>query len=147
MLNVRTIFAVYFCLRILLHHLCNLFVAFMIEGSISMRKRLATYGLSSLDVHGERIDLGISLRPRRKKTCLLWNNGIISLAVFLPLSFQQPLFLAVSTFPLRADLPGTVTIVAASIGDLVGERRASVYGLVTLIHGIGQLLGRPPEDI
>jgi MFS family permease len=31
--------------------------------------------------------------------------------------------------------------VAASIGDQVGEKRASVYGLVTLIHGIGQFLG------
>jgi MFS family permease len=32
-------------------------------------------------------------------------------------------------------------VVAASIGDQVGEKRASVYGWVTLIHGIGQLLG------
>ena len=32
-------------------------------------------------------------------------------------------------------------MVAASIGDQVGEERASVYGLVTLIHGIGQFLG------
>jgi MFS family permease len=32
-------------------------------------------------------------------------------------------------------------VVAASIGDQVGEKRASVYGLVTLIHGIGQFLG------
>jgi predicted MFS family arabinose efflux permease len=32
-------------------------------------------------------------------------------------------------------------VVAASIGDQVGGKRASVYGLVTLIHGIGQFLG------
>ncbi len=36
---------------------------------------------------------------------------------------------------------GTVTVIAASIGDQVVEKRASVYGLVTLIHGIGQFLG------
>jgi MFS family permease len=36
---------------------------------------------------------------------------------------------------------GTVTIIAASVGDQVVEKRASVYGLVTLIHGIGQFLG------
>jgi len=36
---------------------------------------------------------------------------------------------------------GTVTIIAAAIEDQVVEKRASVYGLVTLIHGMGQLLG------
>jgi len=34
-----------------------------------------------------------------------------------------------------------VTVIAAAIGDQVGEKRASLYGLVTLIHGIGQLIG------
>jgi predicted MFS family arabinose efflux permease len=32
-------------------------------------------------------------------------------------------------------------VIAASIGDQVVEKRASVYGLVTLIHGVGQFLG------
>ena len=36
---------------------------------------------------------------------------------------------------------GTITIVAASVGDLTVEKKASVYGLITLVHGIGQFLG------
>jgi MFS family permease len=36
---------------------------------------------------------------------------------------------------------GTITIIAASIGDQPIEKKASVYGLLTLIHGLGQLLG------
>jgi MFS family permease len=34
-----------------------------------------------------------------------------------------------------------VTVIAAAIGDQVSEKRAFVYGLVTLIHGTGQFLG------
>jgi len=35
----------------------------------------------------------------------------------------------------------TVTIIAASIGDQVVVKQAAVYGLVTLLHGIGQFTG------
>ena len=82
----------------------------------------------------------LSDRVGRRKA-LLWNNGVISLAVLLPLSFHQPFLLGLSTFLFGSTFLGTVAIVAASIGDQVGEKRASVYGLVTLIHGIGQFLG------
>jgi predicted MFS family arabinose efflux permease len=72
---------------------------------------------------------------------LLWNNGIISLSVLLPLLLQKPLIMVFSAFLFGGTFLGTVTVVAASVGDQIGERRASVYGLVTLIHGIGQFLG------
>jgi predicted MFS family arabinose efflux permease len=70
-----------------------------------------------------------------------WNNGIISFSVLLPLLFHQPFFLGLSAFLFGATFLGTVTVIAAAIGDQVIEKRASVYGLVTLIHGIGQFLG------
>jgi len=76
-----------------------------------------------------------------RRGALLWNNGFISLSVLLPLLFYQPFFLGFSAFLFGSTFLGTVTVIAASIGDRVGEKRASVYGLVTLIHGIGQLLG------
>jgi predicted MFS family arabinose efflux permease len=76
-----------------------------------------------------------------RRETLLWNNGIISLSVLLPLLFHQPFFLGLSAFLFGATFLGTVTVVAASVGDQIGEKRASVYGLVTLIHGIGQFLG------
>ena len=82
----------------------------------------------------------VSDRLGRRKA-LLWNNGIISFSVLLPLLTQQPFFLGLSAFFFGATFLGTVTIIAAAIGDQVVEKRASVYGLVTLIHGIGQFLG------
>ena len=49
--------------------------------------------------------------------------------------------MGLSAFLFGITFLGTVTIIAASIGDQVVEKQASVYGLVTLIHGIGQFLG------
>jgi predicted MFS family arabinose efflux permease len=74
-------------------------------------------------------------------SALLWNNGFISLAVLIPLLFQHPLLLGVSTFLFGITFLGTITIIAASVGDLAVEKKASIYGLVTLVHGIGQFLG------
>jgi len=76
-----------------------------------------------------------------RRTSLLWNNGIISLSVLICLLFHHPFLLGLSAFLFGSTFLGTVTVIAACIGDQVGEKRASVYGLVTLIHGIGQFLG------
>jgi MFS family permease len=82
----------------------------------------------------------LSDRLGRRKS-LLWNNGIISLSVLLPLLLYEPIIMGLSAFLFGGTFLGMVTVVAASVGDQIGERRASVYGLVTLIHGIGQFLG------
>ncbi len=76
-----------------------------------------------------------------RRSALLWNNGLITLAVLIPLLCHQSFFLGSSTFLFGFTFLGTITIIAACIGDLVVEKRASVYGLVTLIHGVGQFLG------
>jgi MFS family permease len=76
-----------------------------------------------------------------RRKALLWNNALISLSVLLPLCLHQPLVLGLSAFLFGFTFLGTVTVIAASVGDQVGEKRASTYGLVTLIHGIGQFLG------
>jgi MFS family permease len=76
-----------------------------------------------------------------RRNVLIWNNGLISLALLLPLFFHQLFFIITSTFLFGLTFIGTVTVIAAAIGDQVGEKRASLYGLVTLIHGIGQLIG------
>jgi MFS family permease len=82
----------------------------------------------------------LSDRLGRRKA-LLWNNGIISLSVLLPLLLYDPFIMGFSAFLFGGTFLGTVAVVAASVGDQVSEKRASVYGLVTLIHGIGQFLG------
>jgi MFS family permease len=76
-----------------------------------------------------------------RRRALLWNHGIISLSVLMPLLFHQPLLLGFSAFLFGSTFLGTVTVIAACIGDHESERKASIYGLVTLIHGIGQFLG------
>ena len=76
-----------------------------------------------------------------RRKALIWNNGIISLAVLFAFLFHQPFFLVCSAFLFGATFLGTITIIAAMVGDQMFSKRATVYGLVTLIHGIGQFLG------
>jgi predicted MFS family arabinose efflux permease len=61
--------------------------------------------------------------------------------VFLPLYFHQTIFLGFSACLFGITFLGTVTVIAAAVGDQTAEKQASVYGLVTLVHGIGQFLG------
>jgi nitrate/nitrite transporter NarK len=82
----------------------------------------------------------LSDRLGRRKA-LLWNNAVISVSVLLPLFLYQPLFMGFSAFLFGGTFLGMVTVIAAAIGDQVGEKRAFVYGLVTLIHGTGQFIG------
>jgi MFS family permease len=82
----------------------------------------------------------ISDRIGRQKA-LIWNNGVISLAVLFPLLVRQPFFLGCSAFLFGATFLGTVTVIAAMIGDRELPKKATVYGLITLIHGVGQFLG------
>ena len=76
-----------------------------------------------------------------RRTALLWNNGIISAgsspAALLP-SAVLPHYLHVS---LRVDIHRNRHCHCRIHRGPGGEKRASLYGLVTLIHGIGQLIG------
>jgi nitrate/nitrite transporter NarK len=76
-----------------------------------------------------------------RRDALLWNNGLISLSVLIPLLFHQIFLLGFSAFLFGATFFGMVTVVAACVGDQRMEKRAALYGWVTLLHGIGQFLG------
>jgi len=141
-LTLKAIFIIYFIFGFAYNIYTTYFVAYMVE-EIRLTEKTAgdiwaVFGwmcmLSGL-IWGF-----ISDRLGRRKA-LLWNNGMISLAVFLPLCFHQSLLLGLSAFLFGATFLGTVTIIAAAIGDQVVEKQASVYGLVTLVHGIGQFSG------
>jgi MFS family permease len=141
-LTLHTIFIIYFIFGFAYIIYATYFVAYMIEG-ISIPEKTAgriwaIFGWMCIVSGWVWGFLSDRLGRRR---ALLWNNGIISLALLLPLTFHQTFLLGVSAFLFGFTFLGTVAIIAASIGDQVGERRASVYGLVTLIHGIGQFLG------
>jgi len=141
-LTLKAITIIYFIFGFAYNIYATYFVAFMVE-ELQLPGKLAgvlwaIFGWMCL-VSG-LIWGFLSDRFGRRKT-LLWNNGLISLAVLIPLLVHQPFFLGASTFLFGFTFLGTVTIIAACVGDLVFEKRASVYGLVTLIHGIGQFLG------
>jgi len=141
-LTLRTIFVMYFIFGFAYNIYATYFVAYMVEEIQLAEKTVgdiwAIFGWMCM---GSGLIWGfISDRLGRRKA-LLWNNGMISLAVLLPLLLHQTPFLAFSAFLFGLTFLGTVTIIAASVGDQVIEKRASVYGLVTLIHGIGQFLG------
>jgi MFS family permease len=141
-LTLKAIFIIYFIFGFAYNIYTTYFVAYMIEEIHIPEKTAgslwAIFGWMCM-VSG--LVWGFLSDRLGRRRALLWNNGVISLALILPLCFHQVFLLGVSTFLFGFTFLGTVAIIAASIGDQVGEKRASVYGLVTLIHGIGQFLG------
>ncbi len=141
-LNINAIFIIYFLFGFAYNIYATYFVAHMVE-EIRLTEKTAgdIWAIFGWMCTGSGLIWGyVSDRLGRRKA-LLWNNGIISFSVLLPLFLHHPFFLGLSAFLFGATFLGTVTIIAAAIGDRVAEKRASVYGLVTLIHGIGQFLG------
>jgi MFS family permease len=141
-LTLRAIFLIYFIFGFAYNIYATYFVAYMVE-EIGLSGEMAgdMWALFGWMCMVSGLIWGFLSDRLGRREALLWNNGIISLSVLLPLLFHQPLLLGVSAFLFGSTFLGTVAVIAASIGDQVGERRASVYGLVTLIHGIGQFLG------
>ena len=141
-LTLRAIFIIYFIFGFAYNIYATYFVAYMVE-EIGLSEKTAgdIWALFGWMCMGSGLIWGFLSDRMGRKTTLLWNNGIISLSVLIPLLFHQPFLLGLSAFLFGSTFLGTVTVIAACIGDEVGEKRASVYGLVTLIHGIGQFLG------
>jgi MFS family permease len=141
-MSLRAIILVYFIFGFAYNIYATYFVAFMVEEVRLTEKAAgniwAIFGWMSM-VSG--LIWGFLSDRLGRRTALLWNNGIISVALLLPLFFHQTLFLVTSTFLFGFTFIGTIAVIAASIGDQADEKKASVYGLVTFIHGIGQLIG------
>ena len=141
-MSLRAIILVYFIFGFAYNIYATYFVAFMVEEVRLTEKAAgniwAIFGWMSM-LSG--LIWGFLSDRLGRRTALLWNNGMISIALLLPLFFHQTLFLVTSTFLFGFTFIGTIAVIAASIGDQVGEKRASVYGLVTFIHGIGQFIG------
>ncbi|HEX9911583.1 MAG TPA: YbfB/YjiJ family MFS transporter, partial [Desulfatiglandales bacterium] len=141
-LTLKAIFIVYFIFGFSYNIYATYFVAYMME-EIRLTAKAAgdIWAIFGWMCTGSGLIWGYLSDRLGRRRALLWNNGIISLSVLLPLLLHQPFFMGFSAFLFGGTFLGTVTVVAASVGDRIGERRASVYGLVTLIHGIGQFLG------
>jgi MFS family permease len=141
-LTLKTIFLIYFIFGFAYNIYATYFVAYIVE-EVGLSEKTAgdIWALFGWMCMGSGLVWGFVSDRMGRRGALLWNNGIISLSVLLPLFFHQPLLLGVSAFLFGSTFLGTVAVIAASIGDQGGEKKASVYGLVTLIHGIGQFLG------
>jgi MFS family permease len=141
-LTLKAIFVIYFIFGFAYNIYATYFVAYMVE-EIGLSEKTAgdIWALFGWMCMGSGLFWGFLSDRLGRREALLWNNGIISMSVLLPLLFHQPLLLGLSAFLFGSTFLGTVTVIAASVGDQVSEKRASVYGLVTLIHGIGQFLG------
>jgi MFS family permease len=141
-LSLRVIFVAYFVFGFAYIIYATYFVAFMVEevglSGGSAGEIWTVFGWMCM-VSGLVWGF-VSDRAGRRKA-LLWNHTLISLAVILPLCLHQPVFLTLSTFLFGFTFIGAVAVFAAAIGDQAGEKRASIYGLVTLVHGFGQFLG------
>jgi len=141
-LSLRAIFVIYFIFGFAYIIYATYFPAFMVEEIHLSEKSAgdiwAIFGWMCM-VSG--LAWGFLSDHFGRRKALLWNNALISLSVLLPLCLHGSFFLGLSAFLFGFTFLGTVTVIAASVGDHVGEKRASTYGLVTLIHGIGQFLG------
>jgi MFS family permease len=141
-LSLQAIFIIYFIFGFAYNIYATYFVAYVVE-EIRLTEKTAgdIWAIFGWMCMGSGLIWGFLSDRLGRRWALLWNNGIISISVLLPLLLHQPFFLGLSAFLFGATFLGTVTVIAAAIGDQVAEKRASVYGLVTLIHGIGQFLG------
>jgi MFS family permease len=141
-LSIKAIFVVYFIFGFAYNSYATYFVAYMVEGvQLSAKTAGDIWAIFGWMCMGSGLLWGfISDRLGRRKA-LIWNNGIIALSVLLPLMLPQPFFLGLSAFLFGGTFLGTITVIAAAIGDRVVEKRALLYGILTLVHGGGQLLG------
>ncbi|OGP96836.1 MAG: hypothetical protein A2157_03350 [Deltaproteobacteria bacterium RBG_16_47_11] len=141
-LTLNAIIVLYFIFGFAYNIYATYFVAFTVE-EVQLPERVAGFIWSIFGwmCLASGLVWGFLSDRFGRRRALLWNNGLISVAVVIPLLFHQPFFLGASTFLFGFTFLGTITVIAACVGDLVVEKRASVYGLVTLIHGIGQFLG------
>jgi MFS family permease len=141
-LTLRAVFLIYFIFGMAYNIYVTYFVAFLVE-EIQLTEGVAG---AIWSIFGWMCVVSgwvwgfLSDRMGRRES-LLWNNGLISISVFIPLLFHHPFFLGLSAFLFGATFFGTVTVIAACVGDEGMEKRATLYGWVTLIHGIGQFLG------
>jgi MFS family permease len=141
-LTLKGIVIIYFFFGFAYNIFATYFVSYMVEDlTFSQKTAGDVWAIFGWTCMGSGFLWGwISDRIGRRQA-LIWNNGIIALSALLPLLVHQPFFLGLSALLFGGTFLGTVIIIAAAIGDRVMEKRASVYGIVTLIHGIGQFLG------
>jgi len=116
-LSLRSIVAIYFIFGFAYNIYATYFVAYMVEDLFIPEKTAgeiwAVFGWMCM-VSGVLWG-SVSDRLGRRKA-LLWNNSIISLAVFLGLLFHRPLWLVLSAFCFGLTFLGTVAVIAAATG-------------------------------
>jgi len=141
-LSFRVIIPAYFVFGIAYHIYATYFVAFMVEDLRVAEKTAgliwSLFGWTSI---ASGLIWGFLSDRAGRRNALLFNIALISLAVLLPLCHHALFTLGLSSILFGLTFLGTVTIVAAAVGDQATGKEATIYGLVTLVHGLGQFLG------
>jgi len=141
-LTLQVIFIIYFIFGFAYNIYATYFVAYIVEDlRLSEKTAGDVWAIFGWMCMCSGLLWGFISDHIGRRRALIWNNGIIAFSAFLPILLHQPFFLNFAALLFGGTFLGTVVIIAAAVGDRVVAKRASVYGLVTLIHGIGQLLG------
>jgi len=141
-LSLKAIFIIYFIFGFSYNIYATYFVAYMVE-EIRLAEKTAgdIWAIFGWMCMLSGLIWGFLSDQLGRRKALLWNNAVISLSVLLPLLLHRHFIMGFSAFLFGGTFLGMVTVIAAAIGDQAGDKRAFVYGLVTLIHGTGQFLG------
>jgi predicted MFS family arabinose efflux permease len=113
-LTLRAIFLIYFIFGFAYNIYATYFVAYMVE-EIGLSGKMAgdMWALFGWMCMVSGLIWGFLSDRLGRREALLWNNGIISLSVFISLLFHQPFLLGLSAFLFGSTFLGTVTVIAA----------------------------------
>lgn len=141
-ISLKTLFSLYFFFGFAYIIYATYFVAFAVE-DLGLTEAAAglTWAIFGWMCLLSGLIWGYIADRFGSRSAILWNNGLIALSVLIPLLLHQPFFLGLSAFLFGGAFLGMVTIVATVIGEQAEEKKAWLFGLITLVHGIGQFLG------
>jgi OFA family oxalate/formate antiporter-like MFS transporter len=141
--SVRMILLIYFLVGLAYIMFATFFVTYAVE-EVSVRGAEAGFMWSMFGIFSV---LGcflwgmVSDRFGRRQT-MNWDLSILSASTFLSVFWATRIGLYVSVILFAFAFNGFITLIAAMFGDLVETARlGEVFGLSTLIHGLGMVLG------
>jgi MFS family permease len=141
--SVRMILLIYFLVGLAYIMFATFFVTYAVE-EVSVRGAEAGFMWSMFGIFsvlGCFLWGAVSDRFGRRQT-MNWDLSILSVSTFLSVFWATRIGLYVSVILFAFAFNGFITLIAAMFGDLVETARlGEVFGLSTLIHGLGMVLG------
>jgi MFS family permease len=141
--SVRMILLIYFLVGLAYIMFATFFVTYAVE-EVSVQGSEAGFMWSMFGIFsvlGCFLWGAVSDRFGRRQT-MHWDLSILSVSTFLSVFWATRIGLYASVILFAFAFNGFITLIAAMFGDFVEtERLGEVFGLSTLIHGLGMVLG------